>query len=67
VVMQITMCEQLTSYLTKFTNQEETVVTNISVDAGTAELEGLKVFKKADVEVSTVPLTWISYQPTRAF
>lgn len=45
------MCEQLTSYLNKFTSAEEAVVTNISVDARTAELEGLKVFKKADIEV----------------
>eukprot|EP00884_Botryococcus_braunii_P001958 jgi/Botrbrau1/11763/Bobra.0195s0088.1 len=49
-VKEITMCEQLTSYLTKFTATEEAVVTPISVDAGTAQLEGLKVFKKADVE-----------------
>lgn len=47
------MCEQLTSYLNKFMSAAEAVVTNISVDARTAELEGLKVFKKADIEVGT--------------
>ncbi len=56
--MQVTLCEQLTSYLTKF--KPATRNSTASTSAAAVDIPGMQVFKKKGMQVALDTVDWLT-------
>ena len=58
MTMQVTLCEQLTSYLTKF--KPATRNSTASTSAAAVDIPGMQVFKKKGMQVALDTVDWLT-------